>query len=199
MKDKLRKIKNIMQNSDVVKNEKDISNVTFGFDKHCEVFYIVHKPKSHPQEKVFDKIIAYKLKKENNKYYDIPVLFLDYTFNREDRSTWIHNIKVTHKDYLNLGVGTYLLKVFEKFAYENFKPQIQGKYYPEEPANGKDVEKFYLNNDYYIDRYDNWALSKTISKDEYIAIKANIVKVEDINILGPIKNFYKETQKTLNR
>lgn len=191
MKDILEKIAMVDRHSKIYHSVLNDSAVTFAMDKSNELLYMVITPNLDENVKEFDKIIAYKLTEKDGVYTDTKVGYLDYKLIENSRECWIHNVSVTDKEFLGLGIGTYLLKNFEEFAYKNFKPNIEGKFYPKEPGNYEQVMKFYQSNGYFVDRYDNWRISKTLWNEDYKDIKNNTTMEHNYKIYGPLENFKK--------
>lgn len=75
---------------------------------------------------------------------------VQYSFSNSTTSRHIvlHNIKVNSEAGLNRAIGSYAIKFLEEIAYNSFCNVIEGKYYPEAPATGEQVKKFYARNGY---------------------------------------------------
>lgn len=194
MNELLEQIKLIDKHSKAYGSAKNITDITFATDKLGNLFYMVITPNNDENVKEFDKIIAYKLTENNGVYSDTKIGYLDYKLNSNSRECWMYNVAVTDKEYLGLGIGTYLLKNFEEHAYKNLNPKIEAKFYPKEPATFDQVMGFYENNGYFVDRYDNWRISKTLWNEDFKNIKDNSSLVGNYKVYGPLENFKKFEQ-----
>jgi hypothetical protein len=118
--------------------------------------------------------------------------FSDSTNNRH---IILHNIKVNNESGLHRGIGSYAIKFLEEITYNSFCNVIEGKYYPEAPATGDEVKKFYAKNGYldkngepHQEGYEKLVYKYLMKEDIVQIINNTTINEEGYKVYGPIKN-----------
>ena len=129
---------------------------------------------------------------------------VQYSFSNSTTSRHIvlHNIKVNSENALSRGIGSYAIKFLEEVAYNSFCNVIEGKYYPEAPATGEQVKKFYARNGYldssgepHQEGYEK-LVYKYLTKENIIQIASN-TKLNEFGykVYGDIKKMSLKPEK----
>jgi len=152
---------------------------------------------------------AFYISKEEEKDYSLTELiardvnyneigFLNYIV--KNRKACLHKIEVTQEQYLNQGVGHYLITEFEDNLKQMGVPEIWGKYYPE-GIGGHLTEEFYKRHGYEVIQYDqgDWEVKKTLDLDNKNDTKSDNLSNTKSDNSNSVKNNNPKDTKSDNK
>ena len=173
----------------------DIEQMKFALLKNGQIAYFVIE---QPNELGTRKITA-NIYPEKNKSQQVGLLTfkLGKGYFSDNQAT----LFFIESKLAKLGLGTYLIKIFEEIAYTERFQSVIGKFYPTNDA----AKPFYEKNKYEISKEDyQWYIDKYLDSKNQQFITNNQAKIKGFTFFGPIEKFYEaekessiEKEKTL--
>lgn len=140
---------------------------------------------------------------EYRKYYRIVILNLEKNekvgevqfefFSSPYKHVYLHNIMVHNKKDFKKGYAFFANRFLHEICASKLFDQIEGKFYPKEPATLEEVKGFYERNNYSIEKdgYQTMVFGRVL-KHEVLKTKKTITKTENGYLMyGSIKDMVK--------